>query len=366
MRVALLVDPITLRQKGGDHAPELARQLLGRGHLVQGFGAPPGVIPHSALEPTGDGLNGAAGRGLQRYRPDVLVAYDALSPTAWWAARAARRLGAALVLVEVGIAQLPRLHARLLQCIGEHLWGRYVRNTARTVVALDPVAEALARAEGFDEQRIALLPQGVDLDHFRPGLSSAQLGRHHIRGRMLLYVGRLETSRGVDTLLHAFAATVGQRDDWTLVLAGEGGARARLRATADQLGVASRTRWLPRPRREELPALLGAATLVAVPALDDAVRGKQIARAMACGVPTLVSDLPRLTFLTEHEVTGLVARPGDLAHWTDSLQHAAGSPMALKRWGQTARQRAEARLSWAAIAAEFEAVLEAARERAAA
>ncbi len=348
--MALLVDPLTLTTKGGDHAPELARELLGRGHAVRGFGAPPGIIPHSTDGEPGD-------TGLASWRPDVVVAYDALSPTAWLGARTARRLSAALVLVEVGIAHPRRIHERFLQWIGERAWARYVRHTANAVVALDPVADRLARDEGFPPQSITTLPQGVDLELFRPGLSSALIAQQRIRGRILLYVGRLEEARGVRTLLHAFAATVGQRSDWSLVLAGEGAERVSLRAGADRIGVSERVHWLPRPRREELPALIGGATLLAVPARDASVRGKQIARAMGCGVPVLASDLPRLRYYVEPDRTGLLAPPGDRAAWTAILQRAASSPVVRDRWGQHAREVALERFSWPRIAEDFERVL---------
>ena len=47
------------------------------------------------------------------------------------------------------------------------------------------------------------------------------------------------------------------------------------------MGIADRVHWLRRPRREELSGLMGASTLLAVPARDDLVLGRQIPRAMA-------------------------------------------------------------------------------------
>jgi glycosyltransferase involved in cell wall biosynthesis len=352
LRIALLLDPLTQRSKGLDHAPKLARELLGRGHAVRGFGAAPGTIPHSS-----DATTETDASGLASWRPDVLVAYDALSPTAWLGARTARKLDAALVLVEVGIEHPRRFHERGLQWVGERLWGGYVRSSANALVALDPVAERLALKEGFPKESITTLAQGVSLERFRPGLSSALVSRQRIRGRILLYVGRLEESRGVRTLLQAFARTVGQRSDWALVLAGEGSDRASLRAAADRLGVAERVHWLARPRPEELPALIGASTLLAVPATDDSVRGKQIPRAMGCGIPVLASDLPRLRFFVEPDVTGLVAPPGDVRAWSEIIQRAASSPVARARWGHRAREIAVERFSWVQVTEHFERVL---------
>ena len=89
LRVALLLDPLSmsldpargLRVKWSSHAPELAREFLGRGYSVRGFGAPPGLIPRSS------GLDSEerAGSKLLSFRPDLIVAYDAVSAAAiYW------------------------------------------------------------------------------------------------------------------------------------------------------------------------------------------------------------------------------------------------------------------------------------------
>ena len=106
--------------------------------------------------------------------------------------------------------------------------------------------------------------------------------RHGVAGRYLLHIGRVEEGRGLDQLVAAFAATVGRREDWSLVFAGAGGARARLRAQAEQLGIGARVHWLGVPRAEERPGLLGSAT--ALPVLADGGEGADPSRRSGPGV----------------------------------------------------------------------------------
>jgi len=354
LRIALVVDPLTLETRGGGHAPPLAEALLARGHTVLGFGAPAGLIPG----PEGEAAGQYDRATLQRFAPEVIVAYDALSPAAWMGARVARKTGAALLLVEAGIHRADvRLHQRFLQSVGERLWGGYVRETARAVVVLDPVARARALSQGFEDERVSLLPEGVDLQRFRPGQFSGEFNRHRIRGRILLSAGPIQLARGLELLVEAFARTVGQRDDWALVVVGDGPAAPRLRALADRLGIASRVHLLAREAaRSDLPGMMSASTLFALPALDDSARGRQLPRAMATGLPCVVSDLTRLRYFAEHDGTGLLAAPGDLEAWTRALQRATGSPEARRRWGARARELAEERFAWSRVADDFEAL----------
>lgn len=360
LRIALLVNPFTLGMKWGEHAPELARELLGFGHTVRGFGAPPGSIPRSGADPAGAGDgNPEEAVGVAGFKPDAIIAYDALSPAAWLGARTARRLDIPLILVEAATGGAATGRGVFLQAVGRRLFGRYVRGTADAVIALDAVARERVLRSGFSASRVSILPGGVDLNIYRPGLSSGLILRHHVRGRILLYVGQLTDNRGLDTLVVAFANTVGQREDWSLVFAGEGSARGALRAKIDRLGIGSRVYWLGAPREEELAGLMSASTLLAVPAVDDSVRGRNIPRAMACGLPVLASDRPSLRHFVEHDVTGLLATPGDVQAWTAMLRTATMSPDARKRFGLAARRVASERYSWPNVARTFENAIQA-------
>ena len=349
LRIALVLDPINLRTKAGGHAPMLARELLGLGHHVRGFGVPAASIPHSAPDaPQGEG------GGLRSFRADAIIAYDALSPSSVIGARAAERAGVPLLLVEAAMPERGKPLRRTWNWLGRAFWGGYVRSKTAGVIALDPVASDHAIEMGFDAGLIRVLPQGVDVAQFRPGLLSSSLPSHRIFGRILLYVGRLDVGRGVEVLVDAFARTVGQRLDWNLVLAGEGPLEAALRARVDRLGVASRVHFLPRPQSAELPGLMGGSTLLAVPATTDEVLGRQIPRAMACGLPVLASRRPRLAALVEDEECGLLLDSGDADSWAAGLMRAAGAPAKRRRWGARAREIALKRLSWDQVAVGFE------------
>jgi glycosyltransferase involved in cell wall biosynthesis len=305
------------------------------------------------------------GPGLAGFEPDVIVAYDALSPSAWLGTWQSRRLKIPLILVEEGISPATPFLLGILSRMGEILWGRYVRNNAAAVAALDPVARDQALAEGFSVEQVHLIRTGVDLAAFRPGLSSHLVRRHGIHGRILLHVGPLRDGRGLNTLVQAFARTVGQRGDWSLVLAGDGTGRRRLRALVERLGIGGQVYFLGKPREEELPGLMGSSTLYVAPALGAEERGGAVRRALACGLPVLASDLPRLSYLVDDNECGLLAPPGDSQAWETMLTRASFSPMVRRRWAARARELAMERFDWSAVAENFEGLMRTALTRAA-
>ena len=190
------------------------------------------------------------------------------------------------------------------------------------------------------------LTAGVDVSTFRPGLSSELCSRHRLPRHFLLAMGRMEPGRGLEVLVEAFARTVGQRSDWGLALAGQGSLRAALRAQCERLGVSARVRWIGPVGDGELPALLGSATALLVPALDDDVTSQKIRRAMACGTSVLASDVARLRGTVEHDRTGLFVRAGDRDSWVEAISRLASDPARRERWSRAARARAVEGMTW--------------------
>lgn len=358
LRIAIVLNPFSLRRTGGLHAPVVAAELMGRGHRVRVVGDLAGAVPQSSISAAGEGdpapLEGA---GLVAFEPDVIVAYDGRSPAALRGARLARRTGAPLVLVEEGFVSRGKPIERLLRGFGARAWGALVQRTAVRIVALDPVAAAQSARRGFEESRIVELTAGVDVSTFRPGLSSELCSRHRLPRHFLLAMGRMEPGRGLEVLVEAFARTVGQRSDWALALAGQGSLRAALRAQCERLGVSARVRWIGPVGDGELPGLLGSATALLVPALDDDVTSQKIRRAMACGTPVLASDVARLRGTVEHDRTGLVVRAGDRDAWVEAISRLASDPARRERWSRAARARAVEGMTWPEVASRFEEVL---------
>lgn len=355
MRIALVVDPLTLGSRGGMHAPGLAQALIDRGHEVRGFGAPPGVVPSS--------VEYKELLGLTRFEADVLIAYDALSPTAFSAARVARKTEVPLLLVEPGIpTHAVPLHERFLQSIGERIWASYVRHTAAHVVALDPVARGVALREGFDEQAVTVVPEGVDLRHFRPRQGGDARRRYGLHGRVVLYAGDLEPQAGLEVVIQAFARTVAQNPDWCLVLLGQGTNTRGLRSQVSRLGVASSVHWVEADPFDHAD-LFGTATLFVAPALDERPTSRWLRAALSAGLPVLASDVERFRWCVPHEEHGLLVPEPTGAAWEAALTRAANSPSARERWGRNARAWSEAELDWSVIASRFEALVDEAQAK---
>jgi glycogen synthase len=164
----------------------------------------------------------------------------------------------------------------------------------------------------------------------------------------LLYVGRMEPQKGVETLLRA-VAELPEPAQIELIGGGNEGYRAILREVVTELRLDARTRFSS-VDRSELAARYLAADVVVFPSEWDEPFGLVPLEAMACGVPVIATGTGGSgEFLVDHD-NCLLYPPGDIGRLADAVRLLAGD--AELRASLVAGGRATARRLTAANFAE--------------
>jgi D-inositol-3-phosphate glycosyltransferase len=167
-------------------------------------------------------------------------------------------------------------------------------------------------------RKIRVVPPGVDLERFRPlppHQVRQQIGMpaHH---KMLLFVGRIEPLKGIDTLLRAIAIlrdrAPEQSDDLCLCIVGgnpsdnpehEDQETQRLKALRQDLGLGDLVTFLGAKDQDALQYYYGAAEMLIMPSYYESF-GMVALEAMACGTPVIASEVGGLAYLIQDGVTG--------------------------------------------------------------
>lgn len=178
-----------------------------------------------------------------------------------------------------------------INLIPEHKVPRsLIRWAARHSSASIAVCEALKQEMiglGMDAERIHVLRNGVDLEHFRPSDRTEARGRAHIPdGRWMLSVGLLIERKGHDIPIRALPGLPG----WSLMIAGDGPLRRELGELAKQLGVESRVRFLGAVPQSELPTYYSAADALVLASSREGW-ANVLLESMACGTPVVASSV---------------------------------------------------------------------------
>jgi glycosyltransferase involved in cell wall biosynthesis len=233
----------------------------------------------------------------------------------------------------------------------------------RIVVCSDGVREALVE-RGIPGEKIVLIPNVSDVDHFRPGISDPSFRRQHgLEDRfMAVYAGAMGVTNGLDQLVDAAVALREAGDDRVaIVAAGNGTEKERIEQRVAELGLDNLI-VLPDIPRAEIPRLVGTAdatlTMFApVPILQTNSPNKFF-DSLAAGKPAIVNLDGWLRRVVEEERVGVYVPPADGKALAEALTDLAGRPELVRELGRNARALAEREFSRDLLADRLAEVLE--------
>ncbi|HWP85726.1 MAG TPA: glycosyltransferase, partial [Terriglobia bacterium] len=183
-----------------------------------------------------------------------------------------------------------------------------------------------------------------------PGLGS--------RVSVLLWVGRLQPWKGVDTALRALAEIPGA----VLAIAGDGEERRALERLAAELGLAARVRFLGPLPRAELPRLYAAADLLLATSFASETFGIGLVEAQACGLPVVASRFGGFPEVVDEGRTGLLVPPRDPQALAAAVRELLEDP-ARRRAMAAAAPAWAAQFAWPAVADRIETAYRSALSR---
>ena len=139
---------------------------------------------------------------------------------------------------------------------------------------------------GFESDRLKVLPRGVDTVRFNPGKRDGNYWkRHGLNGNLkLLYVGRVSREKNIQTLIDAFCFARTTMPNLDLVVVGDGPELQTLRKQQTDSHVC----FTGVLRGEELATAYASADLFVFPSASDTF-GNVVLEAHASGLPAIVS-----------------------------------------------------------------------------
>ena len=232
---------------------------------------------------------------------------------------------------------------------------RWCYRSSRTGV-LSAVSAGVGRATArhYRGVPVAVVPNGVDLERFRPDPDArAEMRRRKSEGdTVAVFVGGDWDRKGLGVALRAIALLRDGGRSVGLWVVGEGD-RDRFRNEAERLGIADRVSFFgPRP---DVERWLQAADLLVLPTLYETF-SLVAHEAAACGLPVVATRVHGIDELAGDEEAGLlVAR--DPSAVAAAVARLADAPELRRRMGDEGRRRV-AGLTWERCTDEARAVLE--------
>ncbi len=210
--------------------------------------------------------------------------------------------------------------------------------------------------------QVEVIPCGTDTSNFQ--LMSKADARQRIQldwqGKMVLYVGRFDPRKGIETAVRACAKLQSELasldgQDFKLVIVGgssndrtDGAERARVEQIVNELGLSERTIFAGQIGHDLLPFYYSAADVCVIPSHYEPF-GLVAIESIACGTPVVASDVGGLKFTVLPEETGLLAPPKDVDAFADAIQRILSDDLWARKLRKQASTNVSQRFSWSGV-----------------
>lgn len=225
-------------------------------------------------------------RSLQELKPDLVHASLTLSPLDFLLPEICEELNIPLVATFHTPFDGKRRNLKSsTQLLTYQLYAPFLTNYDRVIIFSEVQRELLARL-GISPAKVAVIPNGVDVQKYSPGPSNlkAEFNAKHL----FVYQGRIATEKNVEALLRAWKQSyMGTDSKSKLLIVGDGPLRASLELYYDS---EDSILWLgtvaDESRRIEI---LRGADVFILPSLVEGL-SLSLLEAMACGVACMATD----------------------------------------------------------------------------
>lgn len=281
--------------------------------------------------------------GVKQFAEEKGIQYDVIHSHYWMSGLAAEQLSDAwggtpivhmfhtLGAMKNRVARSEDEYAGEDRLNGER---QVLRRADRIIVATLAEMTQLRFLYKTDGRNLVTIPPGVDTSHFYPipaDEAKAFIGLKP-EDRMVLFVGRIEPLKGVDTLINAMCClnVEGQHKPVHLaIIGGEPDAgpddmsveMTRLQRLCDDLAMGQTVIFLGKRGQDTLPYYYSAAEALVMPSLYESF-GMVALEAMACGTPVIASEVGGLGYLVQNGITGYTipdSDPGELCNKLSQL-----------------------------------------------
>jgi D-inositol-3-phosphate glycosyltransferase len=243
--------------------------------------------------------------------------------------------------------------------------GQIMRYADRLMAATPLEKAQMSWLYGADADKISVVPAGVDLSLFR-SIPRAE-AKTHIgippQQKMILFVGRIQPLKGIDTLVRAMQRVTHQYPGWgdnlcVSIIGGDHNLDSELeraeferldRLRAD-LGISDLVTFLGAKGQDTLVYYYSAAEMVVMPSHYESF-GMVALEAMACGTPVIGSDVGGLSFSIEDGFNGYLVPGKDPDALADKIILLLKHPGLRNHLGEQAIRWVE-RYDWRHIADE--------------
>jgi glycosyltransferase involved in cell wall biosynthesis len=273
-----------------------------------------------------------------------------------WAHHYARKYAIPYVLQARGSLVNIITKQRLKQLF-DVMGGYNLLRDASRLIAVAPLEVDLYKDMGVSNNKIDIVPNGIDLAQFENLPKRGSFKQKHglmDNNQVILFLGRIHKRKGVDLLISAFAELIKEFDKARLVIAGpDDGYLPTLKSLTKELGLNDRVLFVgPLYGEEKLSAYVDADIYALMASYE--IFGVTILEALSCETPVVVADDCGIADIIRNKA-GLVV-PHEKEPLTKALYSLLADDKMRQCFGRNGKALIWQNYSWGKIAEQMERV----------
>jgi len=313
MKIAILVLHFPPKGQAGTEIATyfLAEHLARRGHIVHVITSLDEGLPDESYE-----------KGFYIHRIP-LIKIRIFGMLLYWRAiiRTIRKIDPDLVHAQSLVSGMPALISKKLLKIPYAVWGQgsdvylpdgFIKLTSKMVIKNADSAIALTDdmkkvMQKIYHRDIVVVPNGINI---ADQLDKPDMKDEAAHGKSILYVGRLESVKGVQYLIRAMKRVHDKIPDARLIIIGDGKERDMLEALSIQLGIQKYVQIGGEVPHEKVLSFMQQADVFVLPSLSEGFP-MVIIEALACGLPIVASRVGGVPEIITNDTNGYLVEAKD-------------------------------------------------------
>ncbi len=208
-------------------------------------------------------------------------------------------------------------------------------STHAVIVVLSSRMKKSLLAYDFTLPDIQLIPNGVDINRFKPDPEAAALSE---REQVVVCISGLRYEKGIDVLLQAWSLVHQQAPQARLIIVGRGTLEDQLKHMAQALGLTDCVEFTG--IQSDIPAQLHRGSIMVLPSRWEGMPNA-VLEAMACGLPCVATRVSGSEDIIQHGVNGLLVEVEDHQGMAQALLALLREPPLVQKYGRAARATVE-------------------------
>lgn len=226
----------------------------------------------------------------------------------------------------------------------------------KIIAVTSKMKEVLQKDYGVPEDKIVVIPNGANIDLFRP-MDTLEARRElnlEQNDYYICFVGTIWSPQGIEHLIRSMPSILRKCPNSPLLIVGDGTIKEELVKLAQRVGVSNKVIFTGMVLYRKVPLYINASDICVLPAtreLNERIGSSalKLCEYMACGKPVVASRFSGFEMIEDNE-TGILVQPEDPPELATAIVRLLQDEELRKEMGKNGRRYVVENRSWESVA----------------